>query len=907
MQLAFDMCDGVSNAIQPTHGDVITAIVILPTASGDFVKFPPLTTTTEATTKVTTSTEFTRTTLPTTLVTDTRPPPTTNPGDFPGVTSTEEQLTSTRPLTTSRTTSVTTIQVSSETSGLGAEPTDGAGDEDDDGSSGGSSLNKGQIAGISVGVAAAAAVAIGAIVLARYCRHRRRRLGYSSKSPKSPKGGFLPMRETWGYRPDGTANTRPESWLARQLRPSLSPSPFPPPPAYHQAGWEPGTTTPLPPAGSIGLAISQPSERDDAAAQTNQTPRRASKLLPARPSFPPIFAQYTTHPLTEEYTMPMEPATSTPRQQQQPQQQQRNLTPPAQAQPAIVLQVSPPRNTPPSQDKPIPPVPLKLTIPTTRDLHKPPPARANTRDSETTEFEEDGGQSTALSPSGGLVWRPPSAAPASAAPYYVADRNGNWVLADSARGNTLAAEIQTPISPPEIRSAQQVPIVVRTSGGNEGPRAKPAQQQQQQHMSLAPPGDNMRSQASSVYSQQSAAQPQPLFSGPFPPRQQPQQPQPQNNRRSLIRVVSNSSDGDTTTPIESSSGSDPSPPEAPGALSPVMESPSREGRGMPAPMPPARNARRTQYFAPPPARGTTYFPPGQPSPTLGNNTMQRPSQQGQGMASTNVPNKGRRLVEDPAQERTGSPTLRVVEPSPEPEEVKRNEAQDPRQADARHTLPSARARNSVVRPPPNTYNREPRQQQQPPYQSSSRMSRPPSFDQHRPYPMISPSPFGPYPQYQRQQPAQAPRPKPQRQPRYPPQQQQQQQQPPQRPPRQQPYPIISHARNQTSYPQPPPPMQDLQSPVSVNSAASSAASSLMARRLGAERAAQMNVPTDQRPSQWHREYRQSLEPPGPGGRHGSGSGSVSGSGSGSGSAPGWGVPRMTPTRRGGELFLNVHV
>lgn len=636
----------------------------------------------------------------------------------------------------------------------------------------------------------------------------------------------------------------------------------------------------------------------------------------------------------------------------------------------------------------MPPIPLKLTIPTTRNLHNPPPARANTRDSETTEFEEDGGQSTIVSPNGGLVWRPPSSAvaPATAtattAPYYVADRNGNWVLADSARGNTLAAEMQTPISPPEIRSAQQMPIVaVRTGGsgsgsGDKGPDPRvggPGKQQQQQHASLVPPADSMRSQASSIYSQQSSTQPQsrPLFPRPFPSIQQQQQPpqqqppqqqqqiQPPPKRHSLIRVVSSSSSGGETTPIETSSGSDPSPPEAPGALSPVMESPSREGRSVPAPaIVPARNNRRTQYLAPPPARGTTYFAPGQPQQQHNPaNTAQRPGQQEQGAASSDLPTKSRRFVQDPSQERTGSPTLRMVEPSPEPETTASTAAAaaaaavdrngPPREAinDARQNLPSVRARNSLVRPPSNSYGREARQQQQQTYQTSSRMSNgPQSFDQPYPYPLIHPSPFGPYPQYQRQhqqqRPAETSRPSPaQGQPHHPsaaaysqhPQQQYKQQRQPRQ--QQQPYPLNSHARNpyqahpqqppypqpQTQLPQPPAPIRDLQSPASVNSAASSAASSLMARRLGAERAAQMNLPTneEQRTGKWRREGGQLPEPAAhhPGGGHshhshhgsGSGSGSVSGSGSGSGSAPGWGVPRMTPTRKGDELFLNVHV
>ncbi|KAL6865915.1 hypothetical protein ACO1O0_002014 [Amphichorda felina] len=52
-----------------------------------------------------------------------------------------------------------------------------------------------------------------------------------------------------------------------------------------------------------------------------------------------------------------------------------------------------------------------------------------------TEFEEDEGPSSMSSE--GQIWRPPSMAPSSAAPYYVADKNGNWVLANAAKSGAV--------------------------------------------------------------------------------------------------------------------------------------------------------------------------------------------------------------------------------------------------------------------------------------------------------------------------------------------------------------------------------------------------------------------------------------------------------------------------------------
>lgn len=71
------------------------------------------------------------------------------------------------------------------------------------------------------------------------------------------------------------------------------------------------------------------------------------------------------------------------------------------------------------------------------------------RDSVVTEFAEDG-EDSATGLGSALIWRPPATDPASAATYYVADKWGNWVLGGS--DLTLAveekpiAELATPMS-----------------------------------------------------------------------------------------------------------------------------------------------------------------------------------------------------------------------------------------------------------------------------------------------------------------------------------------------------------------------------------------------------------------------------------------------------------------------------
>lgn len=70
------------------------------------------------------------------------------------------------------------------------------------------------------------------------------------------------------------------------------------------------------------------------------------------------------------------------------------------------------------------------------------------RDSVVTEFAEDG-EDSAIGPGSAQIWRPPMTDPSSATTYYVADKWGNWVLGGMDPNLTAEepiAELATPIS-----------------------------------------------------------------------------------------------------------------------------------------------------------------------------------------------------------------------------------------------------------------------------------------------------------------------------------------------------------------------------------------------------------------------------------------------------------------------------
>lgn len=881
------MCFGRPNAIEPTRR-TITATLIIP-ASGGVVTFPPV----ETKTSLRTTSSF-ATTLPTTLVIDTSSTPQLPIASTPASRnrstptqstsvhstlvrstsspSTEETFTSTSSSSTSRDTEATTAllsttvnseansitstsetetETSTEAAGAGA----GAGDDkdnQDEKEDGDNKLSTEQVAGISVGVLAAAGVAAGAIVLARYCRRR--------KYPQI-KTGFLPVRDTWGYKPerppkDGP-NTNTNAWIANQIRPPLDPAtPPPPPPIYSRANTQPapGHRPHLSPVSMV--ASPPPSSRGTG----HPSPlRRISKLLPAKPVLPvlPLMIKKENPPLL------LKPEADENEHRDVGHVAHEN----AFQLPPLAITLPAPVASSPTRTKPMPPAPPKLQIPVSNGLNQ-----SNARESTITEFEED---RASLSPYG-QVWRPPPTTPISATTYYVADQHGNWVLANSERASQLAQanaqKSQGLQSNNEPRSLQK----------NGGPLTVSNSQ-----LSLAPPAEIVpaipRTQG-----------PYPLWSSHPNPRRASSIQRPMIRNLTRPQPPSNSSSGSDVTTINTSSSEcvsdDPSPPlEQPVSLSPVAESP-RSGLGhSPQPIVPPRDPRRISQMAAkndsaiakaaaPPTRPMVYYPPGQPSPTLG---MDQPL-----IMSSSPPPAGPqtrpRPTANPGLETTGSPTMRMVEPSPEPED-RRNQEVAQNRAPPFFFAPmypqplASRQSQQQYHPAPRP---QPQGHQQPHHQSRD------SFQRQDPRQSYSHLPI--FQSFQRQPPRNPPNYHPLARPPHPsyrpcnhPHQPYQPYRPDHNQPPGAPYQEWCPPQGMTSN------LVHQSSGYRSSSEVSSSNSSLLIKRLGSDRASDMAMPTQQpNGTKWRRDGHEAATPAQP-------SGSTN-----------W-KPRLTPTRRGDDLFLNV--
>ncbi|UKZ75219.1 hypothetical protein TrVFT333_002894 [Trichoderma virens FT-333] len=449
---------------------------------------------------------------------------------------------------------------------------------------------------------------------------------------------------------------------------------------------------------------------------------------------------------------------------------------PAMRQPAMPEPSIRPRNlTPPG--KPQSPSPLKLIIPKTGNF-KPFVPVVTRHDSSTTEFEEDGRSS--LSP-GGQIWRPPSADPHTAAPYYVADRSGNWRLGDPARAMEIA-ELEASISPLTAAPKSAAPKLVAGLGlatGAAGALAlvKAASQRRDNKASEAskaaeetrqgalgiimPPEKTIRAVEPSLSSDEEIPEqdqqpyaPRPLFSGTgnssnFPRRSFTNR---RSSTRSLTRPRITSTDSGVTTISTSTDDTDlrsPPPLEQPGNLSPVVESPRslRPGRGrsptqypkipasLNAAMPSPGNlnsdvaaakgvAAVTGYSRPKPT--TMRDRPAQQSPSFG-----APLAAGTMSSDGNMPKQhgkkfmGPRAMESPGAVRTGSPMMRGEAPASRPDE---RFYQGPRNQVPRQAGPSSQPGPSSRPYPPQQQQQQ--QQQQYPAQA---YQRPPSNNYSIPY------------------------------------------------------------------------------------------------------------------------------------------------------------------------------
>ncbi|KAM0432441.1 hypothetical protein ACHAPT_004985 [Fusarium lateritium] len=918
IEQAYDMCNGRPNAINPTQRTITATLVLAP--SGGVITFPSVTVIAPTATNEPQDGSYstsTSQTLPTTLVVDTSSPPplpitkastkrsstkehdiTSSDEDSQSSTSeiafiTEPPTTSasstdepttllTRKSSTSSSTSTTETAATTSTEA----PAGGAGGKGDD-EKGSGKLSSEQVAGISVGVLAAAGVAAGAIVLARY---------YRRKNHPKAKTGFLPMRDTWGYKPEhprnggGGGGGGHDSWMIHQMRrTTLDPSaPPPPPPSYNGRSLRPGT---------LALAISPaPSSRGT----PHPSPlRRISKLLPAKPSLPSLPLK-----INKEKSPPLlQPEWEDHEHHRNASSSSRDSVSHMQAMPSLASAAG---VGSPSRTRPTPPK-LHITTSSNRNTRG---VSNNNRESNVTEFEED---RTSFSANTGStqVWRPPPTTPISAGTFYVADQYGNWVLGNSKRASVIA------------RGSQ---------GSKESQEAVPPK---------PPPKDDVNSSAAAVAlaRSRSLAPPAEIRPAGVPPKEKPAGPRPQHPspffssqtqprrnmtaRRSMTRNLTRpreDSSSSSNVTILNTSPEGPAPVAAAAALSqeqqatlsPVVESPPRHPQPRIPPRDPRRMSQMSDYNrrSGPPTRQVVYNPPGQPSPTLG--MMQGPDQQQPLDEPEVIPNVG--LEKD-------SPSMRLVDPSPPPneEEAQNIQPMNPNQARGAPFYfdpPYPQPLNTIHQPVNTSHASQhrrsasgPQAQTYRPYQRPPSFQRPPS---HKPSPRPQqsnwqtaqrlPQPYQAFQQQQHVQAYQRPHPNQSLQ-REPPQGYQSFQPDP-------PYPRNS-AYQSFQYPQPPP--QQQQQPLQVqqhshihpsrvqyqtynpsqtamsqhsSSQTQSSDSSLLAKRLGSDRAANMSIGTDSlKSSKWRRENPE-LTPPGfP-------------------LSPHW-KPTLTPTRRGDDLYLNV--
>ncbi|VUC28547.1 unnamed protein product [Clonostachys rosea] len=823
MDTVYHICDGQTNAITPTHS-VITASLILPTKKGDPVVFPPVSTSVSSSTSESTSTTS-RQTLPTSLITETKPSPTTwsSTGRSSGKTSATSSESSSNLSSASGSSTVTSLETSttqssstassteassvSTTSSTGAAvPPTGTGTSDDAGTGSGSpTLTKAQIAGISVGAAVAASFAIGAIVLIR-CYRRRDRAETPPPDHFHNDPDHHRRMSTFAYLSGGNGGSDVDD-----------------------RRWDPNPPRPSP---GMSQIPHPPAFRHQHDTRPNFLPTGRGTITPPPPGHEIRKVESTESAFSSPRSRRMSkllpakpsmapflaPSHTSPSQLEAGQAYQpMSNTAPAASQPhqphsvdnGLVSHLEP-------QNKSQFPIPLRIEIPSEQEVEQ---SATNARDSNITQFEEDANTGQDVQ-----FWKHPSGGARADAPIYVRDKNGNWVLAESELGAAL--------TPREPKSA-------RTLSSSTG---RPL----------------------STISRTGLA----ISMGP-PPHQQPPLPT-----------------GPKSTHGASSSGESkpPTPPEKSSGLSPVFESPLSINPGQPV-QTRKRSSRLVSNastgIAPQPRRPSLNDPPGQPSPTLGDiyhnqhpqPVIQHPAQQHPAHVShyTSQPYGVKRPWQNPAMLRTGSPqqTMRVVEPSPEPESE----------------WPSIRTSRSLTN-----------SKSQHSLSNASGSSQPPRYLPSNPKDKVTPGPSAPYHQpffsqqlsthrsYRQPPPAAAAAasaayPGPPSRQHY-----SSQQQPP--------YPARNLPQLNTQIPSahygPPSAGQAQDHPISPGG------SSLLAKRLGTNRAAQMSLGTTSHRSsvqqRWHRNEPNPPQHPAP--RESPPSLSS------------W-LPRVTPTRRGHDSYHQI--
>lgn len=559
-----NMCSGQANAIPNTH-PTLTATLIIP-SSGVPILLPPTTTTTVTTTITkSTKTSSATTSASTTLVTSTS----TSSTITTTTTSSHSAVITSMVMTSLPTLSPTSSLTSSSTSTTSPASTSAP--------AAATRLAAAQIAGIAVGVAGAIAIAVGAIVLAKFLRHRRYPDSESGKAfydnndstaafnPTDSRGSRIfhispPVLRTTRYEPDFVARATAPTPPLQQAPPSQAPpSQQPPQP-------EPPVRSPKLDRNTIGLAISRP-----------------RSLIPAR--FSPLMHS---------------PAMSSPRHVEAPIERRASKLLPER--PALTLEIpakTATSRTPSSQG------------PLTKD-------RTSTLTNMTAFADLD-----SEAAEGEQTWRPPTSDPLSATTLYVADKYGNWILSNSHRQSQVAqiselAELDTytPMTKSPIEKQEEARRMATTTS------TAVAQPKVPEPTFLSQdPANWTNSQTSSLYSQGTSAR----HSGR---RNSAGRYSGSRFRKNSVGPTVNRSDSkaSATTINTSTSGGNgdgytyESDVARLSQLSPVEESPAIvPGRSrVNYPKIPGRLDGATIRFVPPPKKPNFGGSPmGQPSPTLG--------------------------------------------------------------------------------------------------------------------------------------------------------------------------------------------------------------------------------------------------------------------------------------------------
>ncbi|KAK5628612.1 hypothetical protein RRF57_004329 [Xylaria bambusicola] len=361
-----NMCSGQENALPNTH-PTLTATLIIP-PSGVPILVPP--TSTPTTLSTSSSVRSTQTTFKTT----TRTTASLTTSTFTTSSSTSSSVTTTMVmsslLTSTSLSSPTLAPTLAPTSSPTAEPLSGT------------PLAPAQIAGISVGVAGAIAIAIGSIFLAR-CLRRRKYPDSESEKPFYQNDNTTDGPGPLGSRGSRIFHVSPPIFRTSKYRPDFFSRPGPVMPQADQP--EPPTQSANIDRNTIGLAISRP-----------------RSFVPPRPS-PKLFSSIMSSPPVAEVPLQRKPS---------------KLLPPR---PALTLDIP------------------STTVPTGAPSSQVPPTTDRTSTvTNLTGFADLDSEA----PEGGQTWRPPPTDPQSATTIYVADKYGNWVLSNNNRRSQIAQIVE---------------------------------------------------------------------------------------------------------------------------------------------------------------------------------------------------------------------------------------------------------------------------------------------------------------------------------------------------------------------------------------------------------------------------------------------------------------------------------